>query len=261
MVIDEADEQIPIIEEKQISSKNLSSSVLNTINSLVEKEIAKTLSETEKRVSTNNKNNTNISPEKVQSSSTTINPNSSTQPPPLVTLTKSHSPPIHSHHHHSSHNQQAYSSKGSIMRGTPISPSNKPISIDTSIPHPHIHSHHYPSPKTEYSHHPSAYLDSSPHIKSSQQHLYLQQQQQQAAYLRHYSHQQGTHNNFPPPSSAPTQYLQTHKTSSINQQQTSTNANKAIGIDTSNTDTYETLRADFVTSRYLTTTHSPNHER
>ena len=45
----------------------------------------------------------------------------------------------------------------------------------------------------------------------------------------------------------------------MNQQQTSTN--KSIGIDTSNTDTYETLRADFVTSRYLTTTHSPNHER
>ncbi|CAF3551783.1 unnamed protein product [Rotaria sp. Silwood1] len=79
--------------------------------------------------------------------------------------------------------------------------------------------------------------------------------------MRHYPHQQAAHSNFSTPSN-PTQYLQQHKSSSINnQQQTSTNTNKPIGIDTSNTDTYETLRADFVTSRYLTTGHSPNHER
>jgi hypothetical protein len=251
MIIDENDEQTSIIEEK----KSILSG-LTTINSLVEKEISKTLQQTEKRLANNN--NKNISPDKIlppqppPSTTTTINQPQPPPPPPLVTLTKSRSPTSHSH------NQQTYLNKGSIMRGTPISPSNKPIPIDISP----SHSHHYSNPKNEYSHHPSAYHD-SPHMKSSkvsdQQQLYLQQQQQQqqAAYMRHYSH-----NNFP------TQYLQQqqqqqqqHKLSPNNNQQTSTNTNKSIGIDTSNTDTYETLRADFVTSRYLTTTHSPNHER
>ena len=50
MVIDEGDEQIPIVEEKQMLLKSLPSSVLTTINSLVEKEISKTLNETEKRL-------------------------------------------------------------------------------------------------------------------------------------------------------------------------------------------------------------------
>ena len=265
MIIDEGDEQTPIVEEKpekiQTLATKLTSAALTTINSLVEKEISKTLNETEKLLANNN-----ISPDKIQSlSSTIINSNNSTQPPPLVTLTKARSPSTHSH------NQQTFLNKGSIMRGTPISPSNKPISIDTSTNHPHVHPHHYSSPRNDYPHHPSTYFDSS-HMKSSkmidQQQLYSQQQ---AAYMRHYSHQQGTHNNFPPSSSS-SQYLQQqqqqqqqHKSSSINnqqqQQQTSTNTNKSIGIDTSNTDTYETLRADFVTSRYLTTTHSPNHER
>ena len=257
MVIDEVDEQTTIVEEKNI--KTQISSSLTTINSLVEKENSKTL----------NLTSSNISPNKIQPPLSTINTNTSTQPPPLVTVPKPHSPPTHSYHLHSSHNQQTHSNKGSIMRGTPISPSNKPISVDTSIPPSHIHSHQYPSPKTEYSHHPSPYLDPSSHIKSSkildqqqQQHLYLQQQQQQqAAYLRHYSHQQGTHNNYPP-SSASAQYSHQHKpTPANNQQQTSSNTNKSIAVDTSNTDTYETLRADFLTSRYLTTTHSPNHER
>jgi len=260
MIIDEDGEQTSTVEEKtgkiQKLPTNLTSDALTTINSLVEKEISKTLSETDKRPP----NNT-ISPDKVQSSSSlpTINSNNSTQPPPLITLTKSHSPSIHSHN-----NPQTFVNKGSIMRGTPISPSNKPITIDTSTNHPHIHPHHYSSPRNDYPHHPSTYFDSS-HPKTSkmidQQHLYSQQQ---AAYMRHYSHQQGTHNNFPP-SSTSSQYLQPpqHKSSSINnnQQQTSANTNKSSGTDASNTDTYETLRADFVTSRYLTTTHSPNHER
>jgi hypothetical protein len=142
------------------------------------------------------------------------------------------------------------------MRGTPISPSTKPISIDTST----LHSHHYSNPRNEYSHHPSTYHESSPHMKSSkildQQQLYLQQQQQQqAAYLRHYSH-----NNFPTQYHQQQQQQQQHKPASNNNPQ-QTNTNKSLGIDTSNTDTYETLRADFVTSRYLTTTHSPNQER
>jgi hypothetical protein len=238
MVIDEVDEQTPIVEEKKPIT-----STLTTINSLVEKEISKTLHQTEKRLS-----NPNISPDKPPPSTTTI---TSTQPPPLVTLTKSRSPPIHSH------NQPTYSNKGSIMRGTPISPSTKPISIDTST----LHSHHYSNPRNEYSHHPSTYHESSPHMKSSkildQQQLYIQQQQQQqqAAYLRHYSH-----NNFPTQYHQQQQQQQQHKPASNNNPQ-QTNTNKSLGIDTSNTDTYETLRADFVTSRYLTTTHSPNQER
>ena len=212
MVIDEVDEQASIVQEKKPIVSGLT-----TINSIVEKEISRTLHQTGKQL-----NNPTISPNKPPQPPV-IN---TSQPPPLVTLSKSRSPPLH-----------PPINKGSIMRGTPISPSNKPISIDTSM----MHSHHYQNPRPEYSHHPS-------HVKSSkvpdQQQLYLQQQQQQqAAYMRHYSP-----NNFPPQ----------HRSSSNNPPQTT---NKSLAVDTSNNDTYETLRADFVTSRYLTTTHSPNHER
>lgn len=254
MVIDDADEQTSVIEEKH--NKNSTASSLTTINSLVEKEISKTLFHADKRVTPNNTPFADKCHRKLS-----LTPTNSTQPPPLVTLTKAHSPSIHSH------NQQLFLNKGSIMRGTPISPSNKPISIDTSTAHPHMHSQNFSSPRSDYSHHSSPFMD-SPHVKSSkiidQPHLYLPQQQQQSAYMRHYPYQQTTHNNNFSSSSNPTQYLQAHKSSSINSQQpqqTSTNANKPIGIDTSNTDTYETLRADFVTSRYLTTGHSPSHER
>lgn len=74
---------------------------------------------------------------------------------------------------------------------------------------------------------------------------------QQAAYMRHY-----TQNNPPPPSSSSSHH---RSTSNIPTSQSSTN--KSLPVDASNNETYETLRADFVTSRYLTTTHSPNHER
>ena len=217
MIIDEVDEQAPIVQEKKPITSGLT-----TINSIVEKEISRTLHQSGKHLT-----NPTISPSKPPQPPA-INTN---QPPPLVALSKSRSPPLH-----------PPINKGSIMRGTPISPSNKPISVDTSM----MHSHHYQNPRPEYSHHSS-------HVKSSklpdQQQLFLQQQQQQqqqqqAAYMRHYSP-----NNFPP---------QQHRSSSNNPQQTT---NKSLAIDTSNNDTYETLRADFVTSRYLTTTHSPNHER
>lgn len=247
MVIDEVDEQTTttttIVEEKKPSLSGLT-----TINSLVEKEISKTLHQNEKRLTNNN-----ISPDRIPSLSiSTINqPSAPLPPPPLVTITKSRSPLTHSH------SQPTFSSKGSIMRGTPISPSNKPISIDISTTHSH-----YSNPRNDYPHHPSTYHDSS-HMKSSkmldQQQLYLQQQQ--AAYMRHYPHNNFPAQYLPPPQQQQPQQQQQHKTSSNPQQQTSTNPNKSLGIDTSNTDTYETLRADFVTSRYLTTTHSPNHER
>lgn len=211
MVIDEVDEEASIIEEKKSTSTSLT-----TINSLVENEISKTLQQSEKRII-----NPNISPNKPPPPTASIN---SIPPPPLVPLVKSRSPPVHSH-----------MNKGSIMRGTPISPSNKPISMDTST----MHSHHYPNPRTEYPHH-SSHLESSK--TSDQQQLYLQQQ---AAYMRHYSQ-----NNFPP-----------HHRSSSNNPPPQQTANKTLAVDTSNNETYETLRADFVTSRYLTTTHSPNHER
>ncbi|CAF0926148.1 unnamed protein product [Adineta ricciae] len=246
MIIDEGDDHTSMNQEKKEKlTRPLPTTDLTTINSLVEREISKTLSETEKFLTINT--NPNISPNKHQSSTTAANP---TQPPPLVTLTKSHSPSAHSH------SQQSFPIKGSIMRGTPISPSNKPISIDTSPNHSHVHSHPYPSPRNENSH-PSAHMKSSKII--DQQHLYTPQQ---AAYMRHYSHQQGAPSNFSSSSSS-SQYLsqQQHKSSTMGNQPPSSNTNKSMGIDTSNTDTYETLRADFVTSRYLTTTHSPNHER
>lgn len=206
MIIDEVDEETSIIEQK----KSISTS-LTTINALVEKEISKTLQQSEKRTM-----NPTISPNKPLPSS------NSNVPPPLVTLVKSRSPPSHSH-----------MNKGSIMRGTPISPSsNKPISIDTST----MHSHHYSNPRNEFSHHESS--------KVSDQQFYLQQQ---AAYMRHYSQ------NNPPSSS--------HHRSSSNNPVSQQSTNKSLAVDTSNNETYETLRADFVTSRYLTTTHSPNHER
>lgn len=264
MIIDEVDEQVSNIEEKP--EKIQASPALKTINSLVEKEICRTLGGAD-RPSVDN----TIPPEKLALATKNPNssipsasptpPTSSLPPPPLVTLSKPRSPSVP---FHPSHNQQTFASKGSIVRGTPISPSNKPISIDTSTTHPHIHSQNYPSPRGEYSHHSSPYLD-VPHIKSSkhidQQHLYHQQQQQQNNYMSPYSHQQSPHSSYPAGSSS-AQYLQSHKSSSVNpQQQNLGNINKPLGIDTSNTDTYETLRADFVTSRYLTTGHSPNHER
>ena len=289
MVIDEGDEQSSMIDEKptRALSANVSSSNLTTITSLVEKEISKTLNETEKRLlntttGTTNKMNPDMSPEKIPVPAAAINPTASTLPPPLVTLARPHSSPNHSHSnaYPSSHNQHSYSSKGSIMRGTPVaaspslaSPSNKPISIDTSTAHSHLSPHHYSSPRNEYSHHPSSLNDSS-HMKSSkvldrnleQHQLYLQQQQQQqqqhqAAYIRHYSQQQATHGNFPPSPQYAQQ--QQHKSSPLGnqQQKLSTTPHKSMGIEGSNTDTFETLRADFLTSRYLTTTHSPNHER
>ncbi|CAF5112164.1 unnamed protein product, partial [Rotaria sp. Silwood1] len=63
--------------------------------------------------------------------------------------------------------------------------------------------------------------------------------------MRHYPH--------------PQQYLQQpQQQQQQQQQQHKTSTNK---LDSSNTDTFETLRADYVTSKYLTTTHSPSHER
>ena len=208
------DEETSIIKQK----KSLSTS-LTTINSLVEKEISKTLQQSEKRTM-----NPNISPSKPSPST------NSTVPPPLVTLVKSRSPPTPSH-----------TSKGSIMRGTPISPSsNKPISVDTSS----MYSHHYSNPRGDYPHHTSHHESS----KLSDQQIYLQQQ---AAYMRHY-----TQNNPPPPPPP-----SSHHRSTSNNPTSQPSTNKSLPVDASNNETYETLRADFVTSRYLTTTHSPSHER
>jgi hypothetical protein len=187
---------------------------------LVEKEISKTLNETEKRLT----HHPQTSPLKsIPNTNHPIPP----PPPPLVTPNKSHS-------QYSSHPPQQYFNKGSIMRGTPISsstPTTKPIAVDISS-----HPHHYNSPRNEYS-----YLKSPKVLDRNieqQQHL-LQQQQQHAAYLRHYTHHQQ-------------QYLQPQQQQ---QQQHKTSTNK---IEPPSTDTFETLRADYVTSKYLTTTHSPN---
>lgn len=213
MVIDENDEQSSIIEEKSIPPTNK----LTTLNSLVEKEISKTLSGTDKR-SIHSSPDRTISNNNNYSISTSV----PAPPPPLVNLNKSH-------------NQQ-FVNKGSIMRGTPISSSAKPMSIDPS-PSPHSHSHHYnnhPSSRNDYSHLKSPkMLDRN---LEQQQHLLQQQQQQQqqhSAYMRHFNPQQ--------------QYLQP---------KSSTNKS-----DMPSADRFETLKTDFATSKYLTATHSPNHEQ
>ena len=280
MVIDEGDEQTSTTEEKNENRTSASNnpirlnSTFTTINSLVEKEISKTLAEPDKKISVN----TNFSPEKSSSipataATTPIHSGSTSHPPPLVTLTRPQSPPISSHHP-STPVQSPFVNKGSIMRGTPISssvsPSNKPISIDTSVgipsrpPSHQHHPNHFSSPRSDYSsHHPSNYLDPM-HMKSSKgsdrshdQQLFLQQQQQ-AAYMRHYNYP-GTSSHSNHPSTG--QYQQQQQQQQQHKSPTIGPTNKSIPIDPNNSDTFETLRADFVTSRYLTTTHSPGHER
>lgn len=264
MIIDEGDEQNSATGEKKNSTTNNQQhlvSNLTTINSLVEKEICKTLVETNKR----SQPNVNSSPEKVRSSPGVNNPSNVTQPPPLVTLKRPHSPPVHSHllpqtNLHLSPGQTNYANKGSIMRGTPVSsslsPSNKPISIDTTGGH--HPSRHYSSPRNEFNHPSSNYHDSS-YMKSPKinergheaAHIYLQQQQN--PYIRHYVQKASAQYTA--------QQQQQHRPSSVNSHPTMPGGNKSLANDPSNTDTFETLRADFDTSRYLTTTHSPGHER
>jgi transcription initiation factor TFIID subunit TAF12 len=52
------------------------------------------------------------------------------------------------------------------------------------------------------------------------------------------------------------QYLQQQQ-----QQQQQQHKIQTTKIEPPSTDTFETLRADYLTSKYLTTTHSPSHER
>ena len=249
MIIDEGEEARSVTDESVGKSKraiaNPSGSHLTTINSLVEKEICKTLSETEKRLSNQTAHaDLNASLERSGFASHPQVP-PPPPPPPLVMPMKSHSPAA-AHFSYPSHSQPP-SNKGSITRGTPISSStgaNKPINVDTAPAHPH----QYHSPRNE----PSPLK--SPKILDrniEQKHLLQQQQQQQqqqhrAAYMRHYTQQQQQQQ------SSMGQYLSSqHKASS----------NK---MDSSNPNTFETLRADYVTSKYLTSaavTHSPNQER
>ena len=168
MIIDEGEEQTSIIEEKETKTIPTTTNLV-TITSLIEKEISKTLNETEKRSSSNN-NNIHSSPERPVN-----NNNNTTQPPPLITLTKSRSPAAP--YKYPSHSQQQYLNTGSIMRGTPISsstPTNKPINIDISSTHPH--SHHYNNPRNEY-----LYLKSPKLLDRNME----QQQQQQQQHLLH----------------------------------------------------------------------------
>ncbi|CAF4444091.1 unnamed protein product, partial [Adineta steineri] len=105
MVIDEGEEQTLTNDEKPTKSIP-STTNFSTITSLVEKEISKTLNETEKRLS----NNMNSSPERPINNinNNTNHNNSSTQapppppppslpppPPPLVTVNKPQSPGTH----------------------------------------------------------------------------------------------------------------------------------------------------------------------
>jgi hypothetical protein len=230
MVIDEGEEQTSIVEEKNTKSAPPVAN-LTTITSLVEQEISKTLNETQKPLPNNH---FNTSPE------ISIN-NNTAQPPPLVAIKKSRSPATH--YQYSSHPQQQqpqqYLPKGSIMRGTPISsstPTNKPVAVDISS----THSHHYNNPRNEYSHH------KSPKILDRNVEQQQLMQQQHAAYMRHCSQQQQQQQ----------QYLQQQQ-----QQQQQQHKIQTTKIEPPSTDTFETLRADYLTSKYLTTTHSPSHER
>ena len=248
MIIDEREDARSVTEESVAKSKRATSnptgSNLTTINSLVEKEICKTLSETEKRLSNQTAHSDlNAPPERPDYVSHPQAPPPPPPPPPLVIPVKSHSP-APSHFPYPSHSQPA-PNKGSIMRGTPISSStgaSKSINMDTALAHPH----QYHSPRNEAS------PLKSPKILDrnlEQAHLLQQQRQRQhAVYMRHYAEQQQQQQQQ---QSSVGQYLsQQHKASS----------NK---MDSSNPNTYETLRNDFVTSKYLihAATHSPNHER
>ena len=171
--------------------------------------------------SLNNNNNISRSPKRLISN----NDNDTTQPSPLTTLTKSHSPPTH--YQYPSHSQQSCTNYGSIMRGTPISSStltNKLTAGDIFSTRSQSHQHHRHNPRYECS-----------YLKSPQL-LDRNNEQQHSTYIRHHTHQQQY--------SQPTQ----HK-SPINK------------VDSIPTDTYETLRADYVTSKFLTTTRSSSHER
>lgn len=244
MVIDEGEEQASVIEEKPPEPVPIAAH-LTTITSLVEKEISKTLIETEKRSATMNNNNNNIhmhkSPERLMNTAAPLKQQQQQPPPPLITVTKPHSPAAH--YPYSSHPQQPMTSKGSIMRGTPISSAtltNKPIAVD--VQPSHTHSHPYNNPRNEFSHLPSPkVLDRN---IEQQQHLL---QQQHAAHMRSYNH--------------PQQYLPQQQQQQQQQHHHPQHKSSGAKIEPPSTDTFETLRADYVTSKYLTTTHSPSHER
>ena len=133
------------------------------------------------------------------------------------------------------HQRPTYLNQGSIMLGTPItsiSLSNKSMTDDISLDH-------CSNSRNDFIHHPLTYIDSL-QMKTSSKIL----DQQQANQMHQCSYQ---HHNYP--------------TATSLQQQIRTNMNQFHEINSSNTNTYETLRADFVTSKYLTAEHSPNHER
>jgi len=160
MIIDEGEETRSMIEENPVKpprlTSNPSGSNLTTINSLVEQEISKTLHQTEKHLNNSSISSTDkvehISHPVISSAPLTIPPVvppaaatkiSTSQPaapppppPPLVIPVRTHSPPT-SHYPYSSYSQGTPASaatKGSIMRGTPISASagmNKTMPIET----------------------------------------------------------------------------------------------------------------------------------
>lgn len=239
MVIDEGEEHTSVIEEK-LPRSIPSTTNFSTITSLVEKEIYKTLNRTDNRRSSNG--NANSSPERPSIGS---HPNvTQPPPPPLVTVTKPHTPAAHVY---SPHAQPSYMSTGSITRGTPLSsttPTSKPAALDITPPA----TNQRPNSRNDYSHHKSPkILDRS--AEQQQQHHQLLQQHQHAAYVRQYNQQQ---------SQSQQQQQYGHPQQQQQQQQQHKSSAK---IEPPSTETLETLRADFLTSKYLTKSHSPSHER
>ena len=236
MVIDEGEEQTSAAEEKVALKSAAPTTNFSTITSLVEKEIHKTLNETEKRLAASNTNT--LSPPERQIVNSNNPTHTAAQPPPLVNIKKSHSPTAA--YPYPSHPQQSHLPTGSIMRGTPISSSmssSKPIAPDMTSPH----SHHYHNTRADYPHHKASKI-----LDRNAEQQQLIHQQQQHAYIRQYTQQS----------------QQQHQQAYLQQQQQQQQQHKtATKIEPPSTDTFETLKADYFTSKCLATTHSPSHER
>ncbi|CAF1009587.1 unnamed protein product, partial [Didymodactylos carnosus] len=279
MVIDEQDQQ-QMEDNDKIQNGNLT-----TITSLVAKEISKTLNETEKRPTTTLPNEQSIIITDVIARPSSQQVASSTQPPPLVTLkatttvttaagsTISVSPPATS-------TTTLY--KGSIMRGTPLpttlspsSSSSKSTVVDTSHKASHLHPHY--SPRQQDEQQLRHLIIDSPKMNSSkvldlanEQHQLLLQQREQQYRSGHHSDYKNInpqvfypHHAFPHPYhlQKPPASLTTPSTSSTTTPGSSgkSSALPVCSQDIVSAETFETLRADFVTSKYLTSTVNERH--
>lgn len=259
MIIDEGDEIQSIHDgtAEKINQKSSSgaTSNLTTINSLVEKEITRTLHETELRLASqpipSDVTPTNEKP--FQTRSSRLSPTTVIPPPPALVIPVRPQSPNNMNFPLSTNTQtsltpSSLSSKGSIMRGTPISPSmgpHKPIPIDPTAPQT------YPFPNQRNEHQPMK----SPKVldRSHEQQYLLQQQHQNANYMTQYSrHHSGSAMYMQ-------QQLQHQQQNAMHQQHRSSSAK----ADINNPNRLETLKTDLLTSKYMANPapHSTTNER